>query len=495
VLLAGVLPFESETLREGGLEHLRRLVREQDPKTPSSRLASLGEKATEAAANRRTDVRTLARELHRELEWIPIRAMRKEREQRYQSAAELAQDVRNYLDGVPLIAGPPSRFYRIKKFVRRNRSLVTAALAVGLAIVIGTVVSLTMYVKAQVQAQRSEVVSSFLSDTVLSALGPWRQQGGEITALSVLDAVGNALEGKFLDAPLTEAAVRYKLGALYVNAKNEAAIRHLRRALELYRRELGEHDPSTIETMRRLGWALLDEGRVREAKTLLLQAVAESTRQFGDEDGRTVTKKAHLAWSYLALSECGEAMRLFEEVVSTGRRVFGHDHPVPGMGMLGMGQVCIRRGDYDEAERWLSQAVQSSMRARGPDDAYTADFASWLGYVYMLQGRYAEAEQTLVEAVARKVRIFGERNSLTTGSLQALIQLYVLMDRPEDAKKWRARLGSATSADAGRLAGSLQYDETTGTYTIRGFGMDMWDILDEFHFAHKTLQGDGSITA
>ncbi len=337
VLLAGVLPFESETLREGGLEHLRRLVREQDPKTPSTRLVNLGDKVMEIAANRGIDVRTLARDLHRELEWIPIRAMRKERGQRYQSASELAQDIQNYLDGIPLIAGPPSRFYRIKKFVRRNRMLVTAALAVGLAIVIGSVVSLTMYVKARVQAQRSEVVSSFLNDTVLSALGAFRDGSGEI---SVLDAVGHALEGKFQEAPLIEAAIRCKLGAICVNIQDEAAIRHLRRALELYRRDLGEHAPLTLETKQHLAWALEQTGRVREARTLLLQAVSESTRQFGDEDGRTVRKKRMLAWSYMALGEYGAAMRLFQDVLSTGRRVFGHDHPVPGMAMGGMGLVC-----------------------------------------------------------------------------------------------------------------------------------------------------------
>ncbi len=135
------------------------------------------------------------------------------------------------------------------------------------------------------------------------------------------------------------------------------------------------------------------------------------------------------------------------------------------------------------------------MRARGPNNAYTADFASWLGYVYMLQGRYAEAEQTLAESVACRGRVSDERNTGTTESMETLVQLYVLLDRAEDAKKWRARLGAARSADAGRLAGSLEYDETTGAYTVRGFGTNIWDILDEFHFAHKTLQGDGSITA
>ncbi len=121
-LLTGVLPFDSETLREGGIEHIRHVIREENPKTPSTRLTSLGERAASVAHNRHTQVGTLARRLHKELEWIPLKAMRKERSRRYRSAAELADDIQNYLDGAPLSAGPESTLYLVSKFVARNRT-------------------------------------------------------------------------------------------------------------------------------------------------------------------------------------------------------------------------------------------------------------------------------------------------------------------------------------------------------------------------------------
>jgi parallel beta-helix repeat protein len=134
-LLTGALPFEPKTLREAAFAEIQRIIREQDPPRPSTRLTSLGEEAKKVAESRRTAVATLAKRLHKELEWIPLKAMRKERAHRYRSASELADDIQNYLDGAPLIAGPESAAYRIKKFVRRHRlQLATICIIVGMLI-------------------------------------------------------------------------------------------------------------------------------------------------------------------------------------------------------------------------------------------------------------------------------------------------------------------------------------------------------------------------
>jgi serine/threonine protein kinase len=75
VLLTGVLPFDSDELRTGGIDRIRQIIRENDPKTPSTRLTRLGEEATAIAQNRQLEVRTLAKHLRKELEWIPLKAM------------------------------------------------------------------------------------------------------------------------------------------------------------------------------------------------------------------------------------------------------------------------------------------------------------------------------------------------------------------------------------------------------------------------------------
>jgi uncharacterized protein HemX len=96
----------------------------------------------------------LATELRRELDWIPLKALRKDRTQRYQSPADLARDMRNYLEGKPLEAGPEATSYRVKKYIRRNKGPVAAAAAVFVALVLGLSGTLWGLDKARIQADR-----------------------------------------------------------------------------------------------------------------------------------------------------------------------------------------------------------------------------------------------------------------------------------------------------------------------------------------------------
>ena len=154
-LLTGTLPFSRETLGKAALAEIQRIIREEDPPQPSARLLSLGKRATAIAESRRTEAGILVRRLHRELEWIPLKAMRKERGERYRTAVELADDIQNYLNGDPLIAGPPTLWYQVRKYVRKHRA---ASIIVGLLLVIivnTSFISLYSYVEAREALQES----------------------------------------------------------------------------------------------------------------------------------------------------------------------------------------------------------------------------------------------------------------------------------------------------------------------------------------------------
>src|SRR5207248_809848 len=98
-------------------EELKRLIREIDPPRPSTRLTTLDAREASALAERRQSrIDSLARQLRGELEWIPLKAMRKDRARRYESSLQLKHDIQNYLEGKPLLAGPETRSYRVKKF-------------------------------------------------------------------------------------------------------------------------------------------------------------------------------------------------------------------------------------------------------------------------------------------------------------------------------------------------------------------------------------------
>src|SRR5580704_15958007 len=126
-LLVGVLPFEVKALRAAGLEAILRVIREQEPPKPSTRIRSLGPASAETAEKRKEEPRSFARHVQGELDWITMKALEKDRTRRYGSPAELGADIGHYLRNEPVLAHLPSARYRANKFVRRHRFGVGAA--------------------------------------------------------------------------------------------------------------------------------------------------------------------------------------------------------------------------------------------------------------------------------------------------------------------------------------------------------------------------------
>jgi len=148
-LLTGLLPFDPETFREGGIDHICKVIREEEPKTPSTRLSTISELASaEVAQCRQTDSRSLKRTLHGDLDWITLKALEKDRSRRYGNVDAFATDIRKYLQHEPVSAVPPGFVYVTRKFVRRHRTAIVTLLVLAVlvtSIVLGT----EMYLKAQ----------------------------------------------------------------------------------------------------------------------------------------------------------------------------------------------------------------------------------------------------------------------------------------------------------------------------------------------------------
>jgi len=189
-LLSGTLPFDPDTLREGGADHMRKMIREKDPKTPSTRLSTIsGEKSQKAARSRNTDVRTLSRKLHGDLDWITIKALEKDRMRRYQTAQALAEDIQRHLNHEPVLAGRPGRIYRMKKFLRRNRTAVLACVAA--LIVLGAMAAVSlMYVQG---LKRTSAVQAIEHRNILSNAMELRSKG---QLQDALDKIENILTSK-----------------------------------------------------------------------------------------------------------------------------------------------------------------------------------------------------------------------------------------------------------------------------------------------------------
>jgi WD40 repeat protein/serine/threonine protein kinase len=137
-LLTGTTPFDKETFSEVGYDEMRRIIREEEPTKPSAKLSTAGGLPA-LAANRGTEPAKLTRLVRGELDWIVMRCLEKDRNRRYETASALAADVQRYLHDEPVLACPPSAWYRFHKFARRNRRAVATVTAMTLAVVLAVV--------------------------------------------------------------------------------------------------------------------------------------------------------------------------------------------------------------------------------------------------------------------------------------------------------------------------------------------------------------------
>jgi serine/threonine protein kinase/Tol biopolymer transport system component len=138
-LLVGALPFDAKELRRAGYAEIQRVIREQEPPRPTTRLSGLGQTATEIARRRKSDVRALIRLLRGDLEWITMKALEKDRTRRYATASDFAADIGRHLASEPVSAGPPTFAYRFQKAVRRNRGKIAAGAVIAAALAIGLI--------------------------------------------------------------------------------------------------------------------------------------------------------------------------------------------------------------------------------------------------------------------------------------------------------------------------------------------------------------------
>jgi serine/threonine protein kinase/tetratricopeptide (TPR) repeat protein len=131
-LLTGTTPFDKERLKEATFDELRHIIREEEPPRPSTRISTLGQAATTFSGQRKSDPKRLSQLCRGELDWIVMKALEKDRNRRYETASAFATDVQRYLHDEPVLACPPSAWYRFRKFARRNKGAFVAASAAGL---------------------------------------------------------------------------------------------------------------------------------------------------------------------------------------------------------------------------------------------------------------------------------------------------------------------------------------------------------------------------
>ena len=403
-----------------------RIIREESPTRPS----------------------TIERRLRGDTETIVLKALAKERNRRYRSAAELADDIKRHLNDEPILARPPSTFYQLRKFARRNRILVGSVTAILIVLVAAAAVSTTYAIgeararaderqqraEAEREAKIAKAINEFLNNDLLATVAPGAQ-GREVTMRQVLDTASKNIEGKFQDGPLVEASIRTTLGDTYTQlGAYEQAEPHLRRALRLRRAELGEESEHTVQSMIQLGYLCVRQDQPDEALRLTERALELSRRVLGDEHLQTVLALSNLGILHANPREYDDAELLFEEALELARRAFGEDHETTLSCINNLAHLYLFQGRYDDAERLHVRVLEIALRDFGEEDPRTLTSMDNLAELCRRQHRTEEAEKLYVRAVGLRRRVLGDEHPDTLQTMTLLAELYHDYGRYDDAE-------------------------------------------------------------
>ncbi|HXY08721.1 MAG TPA: serine/threonine-protein kinase, partial [Terriglobales bacterium] len=266
-LLSGKLPYQLSRQ----LPQAIRVIQEIDPNPLSS----------------------LSRVYRGDIETIVAKALEKDKSRRYASAADLAGDIRRYLEDQPITAKPASASYQLKKFARRHKALVIGVAAVFVALVLGVIASTSEAVRArkaernaQQQTEIARAVNDFLQKDLLSQASAFGQSkpDPDMKVRTALDRAAQNISGKFDRQPEVEAAIRDTIGMTYLDlGLYPEGRKQLERALELEKSVLGPANPRTIKTMLYLASTEEEQGKFTEAEATAKQALELSRRALGPE--------------------------------------------------------------------------------------------------------------------------------------------------------------------------------------------------------------------
>ncbi len=373
-ILVGALPFEAEELRRGGLEGMLRILREEDPPKPSTRLSALGASASKITQSRRTDTRRLSGQVRGDLDWIVMRALEKDRNRRYASPAELAQDIQRHLDDQPVQAGPPTAGYRMGKFVRRHRAGVAmstfAVLGLAAFAVLATLQATAIARerdRATAEAAKAEAMNDFLTRTLASA-DPWRGGSRDVTVVELLDAAVEEVATSFADQPAVEASMHTVLGDAYLGlGRLVPATEQVTRALEIHA-ALGEVDPRALASLygleSRVARAANDYPKAVEAATA---AVERTESDPSASLGERVEARQYLTRSLLYAQRFDEADSLLTITEALASRLEGSDRRLGAENLSQRADlIVLRDGDAAVADS-LSRAAYDHMLTIDPD--------------------------------------------------------------------------------------------------------------------------------
>ena len=408
-LLAGSPPFKTAELQRAGLMEMLRVVREDQPPRPSTKL-STAVALPSLSASRGTEPGKLTGLLRNELDWIVMKALEKDRARRYETANGFAADVNRYLDGEAVLAHPPSAAYRLRKFVKRHKGQVLAASLVLLALVAGVIGTTLGLFEACRQADiaRGETEEKE------------RQRG--IAEAKHHEAVAAAEEERKAKVREGERAEGERTAKLEANAKQAEAERQKSRA------EAGE----------KLANERLAQVKAEQKKAEEANQVAQKVRDFfqhkvlGPENLRKDLPEGQLLPGGI-FAETAENPTLRELLVRAAKELamdkieasFPNQPVLQSEFLWSVGATYLQVGEIQLAIGFLERAGKIQKKHLGDDDAVTTNTLNFLASAYRRVNKLPEAIALWEHCYASRLKKYGPDDSGTLVMLHNLALGYV----------------------------------------------------------------------
>jgi serine/threonine protein kinase len=499
-LLTGHHPFAEPDASP--LEAMRAIC-EKEPRLPSS-IASLWR-----------------RDLHGELDAIILQALRKNPAERYPSVRALADDIRAWLEGLPVSAIRQPWWSRSVKLIWRYKVQSAAIAVAALSLVVGILLTSLAAANARraehealvqrdraanaqqaAQADRDRAlaaeraasedrnragaeaatahsINEFLEKDLLAQAGPSNQNSEngspnpDLKVRTALDRAAERIQDKFASQPLVEASVRQTIGESYLDlGLFPEAQRQFERAVELRRQSLGEYAAETLSSMRKLAQTYRDQAQFPQAESLFKEVLKAQTTTLGENDNATLDTAVDLGAIYYSIGRFPDADAMFTRIVQVRRRLYPNQLAELFDALDALATVCSEEGKLDAAERYANEAVEIARRLHGDDHPDTLKARRVLVVIYRWKKEMDAAEKLQAEVLAGDQRVLGAEHPRTLIDMNNLGTIYRLEGRyAESAGMMRQLLEISRRTNGPENMYTLVYENglVQTLYSLGGF--------------------------
>ncbi|MDH3284438.1 MAG: serine/threonine-protein kinase [Acidobacteriota bacterium] len=437
-LLTGHLPyrFEGVPVTEFGRliieqepERLATAVERSETSTSSERSDSAPITLESVSRARRTPPVQLKRQLSGDLDNIVLMAIRKEPQRRYASVDQFADDVRRFLDGLPVIARKDTFGYRASRFMRRN-GLAVAGVATILLLIVGFGATMAIQAsriakerdQARVERDRATEVVKFMIEDVFEVPDPFQARGENLTALELLDRGASKTE-QLNEQPEVQATLMAAIGEVYRNLGFfDRAEPLLTKALQIRRGLFGEEHLSVSDSYHGLGMLRIERGEFDEAERILRKASDVRRSLLSADDPAVIESLLDLGVVLRRAGRPAEAEEIYREARAT---LESDPDRLDEMAEVGnnLAAAVLDQGNFAEAEELFGEALRIRRQIMGPAHPEIAKNLSNLGVCLGMQGKYDDAEPLLREALSMSREVLPDAHPSLVENLNNLGRL------------------------------------------------------------------------